>query len=460
MRIASLLLTLHLLAVGPGAAMAQPAAGRGCEASKLLAVGQYHLCRSRVDAKAARKGTTGDHTRCDAQLAKKFTKAEARADGTCPTTNDRDDIQLAATRHGDEVATRLAGAATTCSPVGLPFAYSYMVTNRATPFATIREDIVPATGDALTFFTATGPYASQNVATAYTEVTQAVFVERLKADLALTASGGGLHLGVYVHGLGNTFSDALTEAAQFGCNLATPGGYPGLVIGYSWPSYDLIDSTFFYGTIAPPPPPLLPQRSGSIRDNVLGSRASFQALLTLLDADVVTGAIAPVALSFLTHSEGNYMLMTGLGAATSSPPIAQCLMLAADVSSVSLQTGEQGAGITDRCGGVTVYYSGADGDLVTSDYEFFAYHRSDYPTRLGLTGPHYIADPTPLAANVTGVDCSKVTVAPAVSSIIDVHSSYRSVPRIVTDLVETMLGMPNLGRAAIAGTTQGFTLTP
>lgn len=433
--------------------------GAGCTAAKLVAAGQYQLCRAQADAKAARKGVAADHGRCDALLAKKFARAEARSGGTCPTTGDVDDVQLAASRHGDAVVATLA-ATPTCSTAGLPFAYSYMITNRATPFETDFTKIVPATAGTLTYFTAPGAYVSQNVSTAYTEVSKATFVERLKADLALTASGGGLHLGLYVHGLGNVFTDALTEAAEFGCNLATPGEWPGLVIGFSWPSYDIVASTLFYATTGPPPPPLVPQRSGSIRDNILGSRESFQSLLTLLEADVLPGAPAPVALSLLTHSEGNYMLMTGLGAATSSPPIAQCLMLAADISSVSLQTGEQGDGITGRCSDVTVYYSGADGDLLTSDYEFFPYHRQDYPTRLGLIGPHYLPDPTPLAANVDGVDCSRVTVAPAVGSIVDVHGSYRSVPKILADLGETMLGTATTGRTPINGTTQGFVLVP
>jgi esterase/lipase superfamily enzyme len=433
--------------------------GTGCTAAKLVAAGQYQLCRAQADAKAARKGLPADHTRCDAQLAKKFARAEQRSGGTCPTTGDEAAVRLAGTRHGDAVVDTLTSDAT-CSTQGLPFAYSYMITNRATPFATEIQQVVPAAAGTLTYFTAPGPYVSQNVSTAYTEVSEATFVERLKADLALTASNGGLHLGLYVHGLGNVFTDALSEAAEFGCNLATPGAWPGLLIGFSWPSYDLVGSTLFYATTGPPPPPLVPQRSGSIRDNILGSRESFQSLLTLLADDVIPGAPSPVTLTLLTHSEGNYMLMTGLGAATSSPPIAECLMLAADISSVSLQTGEQGDGITSRCSDVTVYYSGADPDLVTSDYEFFAYHRPDYPTRLGLIGPHYLPDPTPLAANVEGLDCSRVTVSPAVGSIIDVHGSYRSVPKILTDMSETMLGQPTTGRTAINGTTQGFVLVP
>jgi hypothetical protein len=134
-------------------------------------------------------------------------------------------------------------------------------------------------------------------------------------------------------------------------------------------------------------------------------------------------------------------------------------MLAADVSAVSLQSGEQGQAIAETCGQVTVYYSGADETLNSSNYEFFQYHRQDYPTRLGVIGPYYgFPAPKALNANVVGLDCSAVTVFPAVFSIFYVHSSYLYVPALVLDETQTMLSLPQPKRAAIPGTTQGFTL--
>jgi hypothetical protein len=162
----------------------------------------------------------------------------------------------------------------------------------------------------------------------------------------------------------------------------------------------------------------------------------------------------------LTHSEGNYMLMAGLAGMSSPPSLSQCAMLAADISAVSLQTGEQGQAITEACRGVTVYYSGADVTLGSSNYEYFQYHQQDYPTRLGQVGPYYGFTSPKLPANVTGVDCSSVTVYPAVAHITDVHSSYRSVPNILTDISQTLLGNAPTARKPISGTTQGFTLSP
>jgi esterase/lipase superfamily enzyme len=439
--------------------------GRRCEAAKLAAAGRYQLCLADADARAVAKQTQADYARCDRQLGAKWRKAEQRAGGACPTSgSDLARIQLAATRHGAAIASLLAKPQATgvCTAPGVQFAYSYMVTNRATPFAPYRSDgIVPSAPGTLSFWTAPGPYQSSDPQTNYTEVTQAVFLERLTADLALAASAGKLHLGMYVHGLGNVFTDALTEAAQFGCALATSGSWPGLLIGFSWPSYGALESTVFYATAGPPPPPVTPQTSGSIRDNILGSRQSFDALLQLLETEVVQKSQTPVDVSLLTHSEGNYMLMTGLGALTQPVSVNNCLMLAADVSAVSLQEGEQGQAIATTCAQVTVYYSGADETLNSSNYEFFQYHRSDFPTRLGVIGPYYyLPAPKALNPNVTGLDCSAVTVFPAVSSIIYVHSSYLYVPALVADEAQTLLSAAHPKRTAIPGTTQGFVLQP
>ena len=65
-----------------------------------------------------------------------------------------------------------------------------LITNRATPFATSQPDIVPAAPGVLTFFTAAGAYQTSNPQQSFEEVTQDVFLTRLKADLALAASGG------------------------------------------------------------------------------------------------------------------------------------------------------------------------------------------------------------------------------------------------------------------------------
>lgn len=461
----SLASLLPVLLFSVSAFAAEPTnAARHCQSRKALAAAKYATCQVRAEAVPNEALREARLARCEALLKWRFSREEILAEGRCPTTNDYRRIQAAVGQHIRTVNAALDGppeATGTCSAGGVPFAYSYMVTNRATPFAASESQIVPAAPGTLTFFTAAGAYQSSDPQKNYQQVTQEVFLTRLAADLARTKTNGSQHLGVYVHGLGNLLTDAMTETAQFGCSLAGSGPWPGLLIGFSWPSYDLFDSGLFYATEGPPLPPLTPQRSGSIRDNILGSRGSFAALLTLLQSEVVAKSSTPVDWSVLTHSEGNYMLMAGLAGMTAPPPLSQCLMLAADISASSLQTGGEGAAITQSCRDVTVYYSGADVTLGASNYEYFQYHIADFPTRLGLAGPFYgFTAPQTLPSNVTGVDCSSVTVYPAVAHITDVHSSYRSVPKILADMSQVLQGLSTTGRAPFPGTTQGFRLTP
>lgn len=310
------LLIFLFLSISPSVYAAQkPDYAARCQTEKTLAAGQYALCRTRAETTINPVTSAARLARCDRSLNKSLVKAEARAKGACRTTHDFERIQLSVSQHTRTVGAVLDGPRTetgTCMAPGVAFSYSYMITNRATPFASDLSQIVPAAPGDLSYFTAAGAYQSSSPQTTYQEVTEAVFLSRLAADLARTTANGQQQLGLYIHGLGNLLTDAMTETAQFGCSLAQSGGWTGLLIGFSWPSYDLLESGLFYATSGPPLPPLDPQRSGSIRDNILGSRTSFASLLNLLQSKIVATSTTPVALSLLTHSEGNYMLMAGL----------------------------------------------------------------------------------------------------------------------------------------------------
>lgn len=444
--------------------LCSPVAGAGpaerCQAEKMRAAGSFQHCAAGAQARAILQGREARLDRCRDLFFAEWQRVEERHGESCLTVDDEAQILSAIMSHSLSLADALKdpGANSTCSPSSLPFSYSYMVTNRAMPFETDEKNTVPAAPGDLIYYNADGPYQGKNVETNYLEVDAATFYSRLRADLAKAKFGGDTHLALYVHGLGNTFSGALTEAAQFGCKLANDASYPGLVIGYSWPSYDIHDSLLNYATIAPPPPPLMPQRSGSIRDNILGSRTSFNNLLNEIQTEVVAQVSGTTKFSFLSHSEGNYMALVGMATQTASLQINQCLLLAADISAVSLQETQQGQNLASLCDHVSVYYSGADADLVTSNYEYFDDHLENFPTRLGHIGPYYYPNPSPLHSNVVGIDCSEVTVAPAVASIIHVHTSYRFIPEILMDLTETMLGQAHPNRSAIPGTSAGFVL--
>jgi esterase/lipase superfamily enzyme len=272
----------------------------------------------------------------------------------------------------------------------------------------------------------------------------------LAADLNQTVDAKGhANLAVYIHGLGNTYDDAISATADFGTALATFGNYNGLLIGFSWPSYGetVAGLSSYYATGQPPQ-----FTSGTIRDNINGSVESFGALIHML---LSLGTVKrPLNLSLLTHSEGNFMLMWGMLALQQSGfsgSIDNAVMMAADISAGMLQPKQYGQAITRFCKQVSVYYSGCDDVLGYSNYNFFPFHDQLYPTRLGLIGPYAYPQAAPVPKNVSGIDCSQVTVN--LGLITNVHSCYMSVSQIVADIGSTLRSAANAGRILYPGST-------
>jgi esterase/lipase superfamily enzyme len=329
-----------------------------------------------------------------------------------------------------------------------PFAYSYSITNRANPF-TIWIDsttyVVPLSGSGLYYYLASGSY--NNSWLDYSSYFSSQFIGNLTTDLAQTVDATGrANLVIMIHGLGNTYPDALEQAANLGASLQSTG-YPGLVIGFSWPSYSILvaPEADYYASGRPPQ-----ATSGTIRDNINGSVASFVAMLTQLQGIMVNGK--PVNISIICHSEGNFMLMWGMMKYPATVPrLNHAILLAADISAAMLQAGQSGQAITNHFTDVNVYYSGCDADVNYSDYEFFAFHDQTYPTRLGLIGPFGYPAASGVPKNVTGVDCSQVTVD--LGDILDVHSSYMSLPPVLTDMTSVLTGAQPAGRTIFPGSS-------
>jgi esterase/lipase superfamily enzyme len=331
------------------------------------------------------------------------------------------------------------------------FNNSYIITNRAYPYTLFPDStdyVVPLPSGALYFSTSPYPYDSYSID--YTSVTSdsSAFLSALTTDLSATVDKNGhANLAVYIHGLGNTYDDAITATADFGTALAQLGNYNGLVIGFSWPSYSQVVAGFpgYYATSYPPQ-----NISGTIRDNINGSIKSFVAMIQLL---LKLGTkTQPLNLSLMTHSEGNFMLMLGMQALKKTGctgSIKNAVMMAADISAAMLQQGQYGQAITDCCDQVNVYYSGCDDVLGYSDYYFVNFHAPLYPTRLGLIGPYAYPPAKPVPANVSGIDCSQVTVN--LGLITNVHSCYMSVSQIVADISSTLMSSSNPGRILYPG---------
>jgi esterase/lipase superfamily enzyme len=339
------------------------------------------------------------------------------------------------------------------------FNNSYFITNRNDP-TTIWVDsasyVIPGP---LLYYTSSTPY--DQTTDDYSTIDWPDFLKNLEADLASTVDASGhANLAVYIHGLGNTFDGSITEAAAFGCALASPGGFGGLLIAFDWPSYGTLVSALasYYATTGINWP--VQNTSGTIRDNINGSVDSFVTVIQNLLAIQINNK--PINLSIITHSEGNYMLlmgMLGLNAANvPSGSINNAIMLAADISAAVFQPGQFGYGITDICKQVSVYYSGADADVNYSDYDFFAFHNQTYPSRLGLIGPFGYPSASPIPSSVIGIDCSQVTVN--LGMITNVHGSYRSLPQTLADMGSILNSSSPTGRVAYAGGTNSYYLNP
>lgn len=347
------------------------------------------------------------------------------------------------------------------------FKNSYIFTNRNDPdyYPLLSRYIKPLPGHQLWFAQAPGQYVA-----GYRQYDRHKLLQHydlslhwsdLIADLKLSAHGTKTaQMLVFVHGLGNDWPDAVTGFADFGHQLQVSGGYRGLVVGFSWPSYGVTDSARYYSpenTVDPSKP------EETIRGMIGNSVKSFATLLlAFID---VRGQLArdgyTLVLSIATHSEGNYMLMKGFEVFATGPRPAgwsnfrNSLMLAADISAISLGDGFKGKDIPKYCDTVSVYYSGSDSVLATSTFEYFESHEKLYPTRLGQIGP--FGYPIPgghIASNVVGVDCTTVNNNTNSSYVYDpavAHSNYMSMPVILKDMNAVLNGTPPTGRAQYPG---------
>src|SRR5262245_27324854 len=106
---------------------------------------------------------------------------------------------------------------------GVPFAFSYMVTNRNSPWAVTRSTIAPGPAGSLSFYTASGAYRSDAPRLRYLATTQQTFLSRLRSDLN-RQPGMRKSLAVFIHGLGNLFDHAIAETAALGCLLSRSQG--------------------------------------------------------------------------------------------------------------------------------------------------------------------------------------------------------------------------------------------
>src|SRR5262245_40660487 len=75
-----------------------------CEAAKNKIAGKYAACRQGAVAKAIKKATPPDYSKCDAKFGPKWGSAETKGGGMCPTNGDEAAMQTFIAAHTDDVA--------------------------------------------------------------------------------------------------------------------------------------------------------------------------------------------------------------------------------------------------------------------------------------------------------------------------------------------------------------------
>ena len=335
---------------------------------------------------------------------------------------------------------------------------SYMITNRKVPGAVDYQEILPLTGrekQCLWWYmsecSVNDPEVSNftSQSTSPEQIAPAPFLNSLIDQLNEQLVP---QLTIYIHGLSIHWAKAVTDTADLGSGLKRQG-YEGIVLGFSWPSYNWKASVKHYASGNQFPPT---KSKGTVRDNIGGSYESFGSLLSFLNN--LESSVKGLTINFLCHSEGNYMMMTGMHGRTEDK-LNQVLLIAADINNAALQIpppnglAGQGAGIRENCKEVTVYYSACDTMLAYSVYESGQphdhYHNPDFGGRLGTVGPSY--DYALQGNNIVGLDCSlvinngnvdKLEKKGIVPAKTDLHSSYLYVPQILEDIVQTIANKP------------------
>src|SRR5690349_16228874 len=150
------------------------------------------------------------------------------------------------------------------------FNNSYFITNRSDPKTIWVDSPSYVTPGDLLYYMSNAQYDQSP--DDYSTTDWSNFLSSLETDLQATIdSNGNANLAVYIHGLGNTFDDAITEAAAFGSALGITGGFGGLLIAFDWPSYGtLVSASASYYASTPINWPVV-NTSGTIRDNINGS---------------------------------------------------------------------------------------------------------------------------------------------------------------------------------------------
>src|SRR5258708_16149110 len=117
------------------------------------------------------------------------------------------------------------------------FTNSYIITARGLPSSTYYLNIAPLPDNELWFYTALGQYEPdasnyRPVSPAASQTPPPGFLNALTTDLNVAAANNCRQLTVIIHGLGNLFTDAVTEMTTLGSGLQQYANYYRLVLSF------------------------------------------------------------------------------------------------------------------------------------------------------------------------------------------------------------------------------------
>ncbi len=406
------------------------------------------------------------------------------------------------------------------------FAHSYVMTTRQQPNPDNDDTLKLLPSGKMFFCSANGHYVQQKsdymldngtpcmdtLAEAdSSSMPSTTFLNKLEEDLRNTVDGTRIaHLILYVHGLGVTFPAAAQEGAEFGLHFqgenvnndttgtatcirdsndslpkdcilcpqdARKGLYPGLLITFDWPSFPLTGPPAFElllleALLAPTTAKEIRTRADDSAEALANVFAYVvQALRKRLRSDGIK-----LDSTLIAHSEGNYMVTKGAEAIVARGGrniFDHIILLAADISSASLNWDQPGGNLLNIGNNITVYYSTSDPDLLVSSYLWSSLHNREFQARLGQTGP-YSGIGTSFGSfgrrfkrrNIFGIDATQATNriipyvdelsvedfdncsvpksssdlnTPVLTGLLAQHGSYRCVAEILDDMNMTML---------------------
>ncbi len=267
-------------------------------------------------------------------------------------------------------------------------------------------------------------------------------------DLRLALKSECHDLIIYIHGFANDFENTALRAAQLEAMYSTQDR-PVRVVMFSWPSNGRVAPAYEYFSDRDDA-----EASGIAMARALDKLVTFLHSLmvqdhkTALEKELKGEAVAPddfvqcgQNLHVLAHSMGNWALRHAVNKFMRDrhgvvPRIFEhAFLMAADADADALADRDKLGLLADMARYVHVYHARDDRALKISD------RTKGNPDRLGSEGP---ADWSKISERVLALDCQDISETTFSDGR---HQYYRLRDEIITDVIDTLTGKPQEGRA-------------